>query len=362
MWRRQDGEFPGLDQTPSRIRTTQTKAVAELLDMLSYKRPARSPAEFAFIEKFIKPLGPNIDRYGNLTVDVPMPDGTLSSVLWSCHTDTVHRTPGRQKLSLDAWPKVSLDEGGRAECLGADDAAGCWLMVQLVKANVPGLYIFHRDEEIGGLGSNWIQRNDPRRLDGILFAIALDRRATESIITHQGLRTCSDAFARSLASQLNDTRQGPGNWRLDDGGTFTDSANYTDLVGECTNLSVGYYREHTAEESLNIAHVLDLLQSLTLLDQSALMAFRKPGEPDDDSLTGLGWMDFYGREENDASKPIAYDRVWQRDARERADMREAGPSDARILRGAGAAKGWGRLGPGMINIFHRKSQLRLRPT
>src|ERR1700724_181737 len=57
-------------------RTTKTKAVAELLDMLSYKRPARSPAEFAFIEKFIKTLDPNIDGYGNLTIDVPMSDGT----------------------------------------------------------------------------------------------------------------------------------------------------------------------------------------------------------------------------------------------------------------------------------------------
>ncbi|MGH8613353.1 MAG: hypothetical protein ACREYF_15400 [Gammaproteobacteria bacterium] len=281
--------------------------------MLSYKRPARSPAEFAFIERFIKRLDPNIDGYGNLTIDVPMSDGTLSPVLWSCHTDSVHRTPGRQKLSLNAWPVVSLDEGGNAECLGADDAAGSWLMVQMVKANAPGLYIFHRDEEIGGLGSDWIQKHDPKRLDGIKFAIGLDRRGTESIITHQGVRTCSDAFARSLASELNDTRQGSGSWRLDNGGTFTDTANYTDLVGECTNLSVGYCREHTAEESLNIAHLLDLLQSLILLDQSALMASRKPGEPDDDDLTGFGWTDYYGREENDTySQPIAYDRVWQR--------------------------------------------------
>ena len=42
--------------------------------------------------------------------------------------------------------------------------------------------------------------------------------------------------------------------------------------------------------------------------------------------------------------PGFYDRVRQWDARERAYMREAGPSNARILREAGATKGWGESG------------------
>ena len=42
--------------------------------------------------------------------------------------------------------------------------------------------------------------------------------------------------------------------------------------------------------------------------------------------------------------PGFYDRVRQWDARERAYMREVGPSDARILRDAGATKAWGERG------------------
>jgi acetylornithine deacetylase/succinyl-diaminopimelate desuccinylase-like protein len=42
--------------------------------------------------------------------------------------------------------------------------------------------------------------------------------------------------------------------------------------------------------------------------------------------------------------PGFYDRVRQWDARERAYMREVGPSDARMLRDAGATKAWGEPG------------------
>ena len=44
------------------------------------------------------------------------------------------------------------------ECLGGDDGTGVWLMTKLIEAGVPGRYIFHRAEEVGGRGSGWIER------------------------------------------------------------------------------------------------------------------------------------------------------------------------------------------------------------
>jgi len=33
---------------------------------------------------------------------------------------------------------------------------------------------------------------------------------------------------------------------------YTDTAEFTDIIPECTNRSVGYAREHTQEESLDL--------------------------------------------------------------------------------------------------------------
>jgi hypothetical protein len=45
---------------------------------------------------------------------------------------------------------------------------------------------------------------------------------------------------------------------LDPTGVFTDSANFMELIPECTNISVGYFNEHTYKEALNI----DFLEKL----------------------------------------------------------------------------------------------------
>jgi len=39
---------------------------------------------------------------------------------------------------------------------------------------------------------------------------------------------------------------------LDDGGVYTDSAEFVDIIEECTNLSVGYFSEHTTSEKQDI--------------------------------------------------------------------------------------------------------------
>ena len=36
------------------------------------------------------------------------------------------------------------------------------------------------------------------------------------------------------------------------GGSFTDSANYTHLIAECTNVAVGYFDQHTAREKFDL--------------------------------------------------------------------------------------------------------------
>lgn len=239
--------------------------VSTLLDMLSIRRPAWSKSERRFIDRFLRPLGVEEDSFGNIIKRVGN-----APVLWSSHTDTVHTQGGDQRLMVTG---STVSVAGASNCLGADCTTGVWLMSEMIQAGVPGLYIFHRDEEMGGVGSDFIARETPGLLAGIQYAIAFDRMGTSSVITHQfGGRCCSDAFALSLGDELG-LGMSP-----DDGGTFTDTANYTHLIGECTNISVGYKHQHRATETQDLGFAVALRDALLRFDIGKLIAKRKPGE------------------------------------------------------------------------------------
>jgi hypothetical protein len=236
-----------------------------LWQMLQTMRPAGSRTEEQFIRDWIAPLGTYEDGYGNHILRI----GT-APIMWSSHTDTVHRQEGSQRITQKGgWVKLSETEKN-ASCLGADCTAGVFLMRELVLAGVEGLYVFHREEECGGFGSDWIANHTPELVDGIQACIALDRKGTDSIITHQaGGRCASDAFAASLGKMLP-------SYKKDETGLFTDSANYVHLIPECTNLSVGYEGAHTPSETLAYLHLLDLRDWLIRMDWRKLAIQRKP--------------------------------------------------------------------------------------
>lgn len=247
-------------------RVKRDASVDTLQRMISTMRPAGSAAEVSFIAEHIAPLGAKPDAYGNMVLRL----GT-APVLWSSHTDTVHSKSGAQRIETWGSTIQLAAHERRSTCLGADCTAGVWLMSQMVNHRVPGLYIWHRAEEIGGLGSEHIATKTPELLAGIKFAIAFDRKGHSDIITHQwGGRCASETFARSLAPML------PGHYRADDTGSFTDTANYTELVGECSNISVGYEHAHSSSETLNVDHLVNLRDHLLLLDSTKLVAVRTP--------------------------------------------------------------------------------------
>ena len=160
--------------------------------------------------------------------------------------------------------------------------------MEMIRAKVSGLYIFHAGEEHGGLGSAWIAKNRADLLLGYKAAIAFDRKGTDSIITHQGARTCSDRFAMSLSRELG------GGFHCDPTGTFTDTANYEGIIGECTNVSVGYNNNHGPNETLDLLHVRELRDMLVQFNHAGLVYEREPGDEDYDT-----W---------DAVKDASYDR------------------------------------------------------
>ena len=242
-----------------------------LLDMLETCRPGQGDDEEAFIAKYIAPLDPVRDDYGNHMIEVPIPDGH-PRILWSCHTDTVHRHGGTQKVEVSSGVAWTSD----GSCLGSDDTVGIWLALEMIKAGVPGVYVFHRDEESGGLGSSWLAKEAAEFIGSFDCAIALDRADYVDVITHQaGGRCCSDEFANSVAAAIG------GRFKPCDGGVFTDTANYVDLIGECTNLSVGYFRQHGVTEHTNLSFASSLRDALVAADWTKLVFKRQPGEVED---------------------------------------------------------------------------------
>lgn len=250
-------------------------AIRELRDMLTFMRPCGSPAERLFIQRYVQSIpGATCDSFGNWHVVI----GT-APILWSSHTDTVHRESGRQTIAYDdATGVITLSKRskrGRSNCLGADCTVGVWIMRHMITAGVQGRYVFHFGEERGGIGSGNMAHYTPALLTQYQMAIAFDRRGTQSVITYQaGGRCASDAFALSLAAEIG--RVSALTLAPDPTGVFTDTALYTDLVPECSNVSVGYYAEHSRDERLDSRHALALLNAMCAIDLGALVVERDP--------------------------------------------------------------------------------------
>jgi hypothetical protein len=255
------------------------QGMAMLLTMLTYRRPAGSETEMEFIKRFLVPLGTLPDEYGNHWLTI----GKAPEVLFSSHTDTVHDKSGMQKV---LYGDCIASVGRGSNCLGADCTTGVWLMMEMIRARVSGVYVFHRDEEVGGLGSAYIRDQAPERLQGIRYAIAFDRKGWTDIITHQaGGRCASDAFAASLAGVLG-PRLG---YVASDQGTFTDTANYAELIPECTNISVGYNKQHQKLEWQDMTFALRLRDALVDADWGKLVCERDPMEDWKRDLSGA-WV------------------------------------------------------------------------
>ena len=207
------------------------------------------------------------DDAGNLHIDARV-DAT-NRTLFVAHVDTVHRDEGANKIRKTAG-KWYAD----GAALGADDGAGVAILMHLLCGGVPAYYVFTQGEECGGIGARAMSA-DTALLSQFDRAIAFDRRGIDSVITHQGYgRCCSDTFAQALADSLSsgDVLMYLG----DDSGIYTDTAEFVDVIPECTNISVGYMYEHSDREELNIHHFTALADAVLTLPWDTLPTERDP--------------------------------------------------------------------------------------
>lgn len=229
----------------------------------------------------------SVDGAGNLHVDAR---GTGSRTLFIAHVDTVHRDTGVNKIK-----KTATHWYANGAPLGADDGAGCAMLMHLIHSGTRGYYIFSQGEECGGIGAKFIANNSSALLKQFDRAIAFDRRGIDSVISHQGMGRCaSDKFCQALASALNEHNDNL-MYSPDDTGVYTDTAEFTDDIPECTNISVGYYNEHGDRENLDIVHFAALAVACAKLDWEALPVDRDPTVPEYKSYAyDTAWWSNYG--------------------------------------------------------------------
>jgi hypothetical protein len=258
-----------------------TQLMYNLYRALRTMRAHGSKAEAKYVAWLVNRLPVTmIDGAGNIHVD--MRTGPMHRTMFTSHTDTVHRQGGANKIRLDATdPKRVLWRADEGVALGADDGAGIALMQHMIASGVPALYVFFRQEESGGIGSQWLADNMPTLLKDVDRCVSFDRAGYHDVITHQGVgRCCSDEFGKALADALT-----PDDFSLqylpDDTGVFTDSANFTDLIGECTNVSVAYKHQHGDGEYQDISFLQKLAERLVTVSWDDLPVRRKAGEVED---------------------------------------------------------------------------------
>ena len=198
------------------------------------------------------------------------------NLCFTAHHDTVHKTEGMQQLVV-INDVISVADAKVSSCLGADCTTGVWLILGMIEEGVEGVYVIHAAEEVGCKGSRALVADNPWWLSHIDAVLSFDRYGTKSVITHQmGLRTASDAFATSFSKAI-DLPQ----FKADSGGSYTDSNEYMLNVSECTNISVGYYGQHSANETQDIDFANVLLTALCLADWSRLVFERDPSFVED---------------------------------------------------------------------------------
>lgn len=228
-------------------------------------------------QEYLSDILPNYlkrDNYGNYYYRV---GGDNTCVMFTAHLDTVG---GDKQVNHVIEGEFIKTDG--TSILGADDKAGVALMLYMIHKKKNGLYYFFIGEEVGCVGSRALSTEVSKNKDtnplfkNIKMVVSLDRKDYDSIITYQsGERCCSDEFANELANRLNVFNL---KFKKDEGGLLTDSIQFTSIYPECTNLSVGYFDQHTNIEKQNIVFLEKLANAMCKVDWETLPIVRDPSK------------------------------------------------------------------------------------
>lgn len=216
------------------------------------------------------------DEFGNLFKQI----GESPSTMFTCHLDTATRA----LVPVNHVFEDNFIKTDGTSILGADDKAGVTVILNMIENKIPGLYYFFLGEEVGCVGSKKLaQKHKDSPIPYIKKVVSFDRRATSSVITFQmSGRCCSETFGNALSEALNKAgtfvidNEIVLDYQTDPTGVYTDSAQFIPIYSECTNVSVGYYSEHTTSEKQDIRFLDKLAKAVLYVDWESLPSERDP--------------------------------------------------------------------------------------
>lgn len=180
-------------------------------------------------------------------------------VLLVAHCDTVfHET------LKDIYYNKRLNVLWSPQGLGADDRAGVWAIVEIIRTGQRPFVLFTNGEESGGWGAKMAARSLPA--PPVNYIIELDRRGTRDAVFYE---CANEEFIAHIT--------GRGYWSKAQG-TFTDISILCPEWKLCgVNLSIGYEHEHSRREILNIATLLRNISQVKDLIQENTPSFAWKG-------------------------------------------------------------------------------------
>lgn len=155
------------------------------------------------------------------------------------HLDTVFKEPV-ENIYYDERKNVMWSPEG----LGADDRAGVFAIIKIIRSGLKPHIIFTTDEEIGGLGAEILVKECPTPFAEMKYIIQLDRRGTNDCVFYD----CDNPKFVDYVELFGFTEAY---------GSFSDISEICPVWGVAgVNLSIGYQNEHSIAETLHISPFL----------------------------------------------------------------------------------------------------------
>lgn len=146
------------------------------------------------------------------------------------------------------------------EGLGADDRAGVYAIVQLLKKGYRPTVIFTTDEEVGALGASELIRDFPTPMTDLKYIIQLDRRGSVDCVFYDCNNPAFEEYIETF-------------------GFVTAHGTFSDISVICpawkvagVNLSIGYVNEHSLSEMLYIGNMIATIEKVEKMLQDAYEA------------------------------------------------------------------------------------------
>jgi|GEM_PF-5941420 len=243
--------------------------LGNLIKILRIKRPSSSSGQEKLAQAIKNSAVKNAsiivesNLYMVFQVEDPV-DGQYTPRAFVAHMDTMHRKEGENPISVTVDKIFAVN----SECLGADDGAGCWILLEMIFAKVPGYYIFTKNEECGGKGAQqlFMDQKGSSWFSEVSWFIEFDRKGQSDVIYEHFTGPCASLVdAKAICDLLS-----PLGLKPCDRGCYTDIAEFACETVACVNLSVGYEAAHTEKEYLDLNYIKKLRNLVISVDWSRL--------------------------------------------------------------------------------------------